>query len=130
MENILIFAFGAACGIIIYRGLMVLRLASINLSMFQVIELSCLQMLALTIEDASFVKETKHRIMRKTNSFTENQIKITRNEDELLLERWKDNSIQKLLNRYPENLRALARYNNWRTGMAWLDLNMEKVLDK
>jgi len=130
MENILIFAFGAACGIIIYRGLVVLRLANISLHAFKMVELLCLQMLALTIEDASFVKETKHKIMRKTHAFTENQIKLTKISDEQLMQTWKENSIQKLLSRYPENLKNIAKYTNWRSAMAWLELNREKVLDK
>tara|TARA_Y100000310_G_C20432569_1_gene692175 strand:- start:416 stop:712 length:297 start_codon:yes stop_codon:yes gene_type:complete len=94
------------------------------------VELLCLQMLALTIEDASFVKETKHKIMRKTHTFTENQMKLTKISDEQLMQTWKENSIQKLLSRYPENLKNMAKYSNWRTAMAWLELNREKVLDK
>ena len=130
MENILIFAFGAVCGIIMYRGLLVVRMASISLNAFRLVELSCLQMLALTIEDASFVKETKLVMMRRTKAFDENQIKLTKNTDNQLMKTWKENSIKKMLSRYPENLRSVARYSNWGTAMAWLELNKQKVLDK
>ena len=95
MENILIFAFGAICGIIMYRGLLVVRMASISLNAFRLVELSCLQMLALTIEDASFVKETKLAAMRKTRVFDENQIKLTKNMDNQLMKTWKENSIKR-----------------------------------
>jgi hypothetical protein len=130
MENTLIFAFGALIGVIIYRALVILRLASIGIGMFKLTELNCLQLLALTIEDASFVKETKHRIMERTNSFTDVQIEVTKIADEQLLKTWKEKSIKKLLSRYPQNLQGVARYSDWRTGMAWLNLNVEKVLDK
>lgn len=130
MENILIFGFGAVCGIIMYRGLLVLYVANISMNAFRMVELSCLQMLALTIEDAAFVKETKLVVMRKTNAFDENQIKITKNLDNQLMKTWKENSIKKMLSRYPESLRNAARYSNWGTAMAWLELNKQKVLDK
>jgi len=130
MENTLIFAFGALVGVIIYRALVVLRLASIGIGMFKLTELNCLQLLALTIEDASFVKETKHRIMERTNSFTDAQIEVTKIVDEQLLGTWKEKSIKKLLSRYPQGMQDVAQYNDWPTGMAWLNLNVEKVLDK
>tara|TARA_R110002051_G_scaffold23599_1_gene59374 strand:+ start:222 stop:614 length:393 start_codon:yes stop_codon:yes gene_type:complete len=130
VENILIFAFGAFCGIAIYRGLLVLYLVNISLNAFRMVELSCLQMLALTVEDATFVKETKLLVMQRTKSYNKNQIKITKNMDNQLMKIWKENSIKKMLSRYPKGMRQSARYGNWRTAMAWLELNKHKVLDK
>ena len=130
MENILIFAFGAFCGIVMYRGLLVLYLVNISLNAFRMVELSCLQMLALTVEDAAFIKETKLLVMQRTKSYNKNQIKITKNMDNQLMKIWKENSIKKMLSRYPKGMRQSVRYGNWRTAMAWLELNKHKVLDK
>lgn len=130
MENILIFSFGLVSGAIFYRAAAVLGIAWINTLMFRMVELQCLQLLALSLEDAAFMKEARRQMMEKTRIYDKNQIRIIKNEDQFNLQAWKSNSIKRLIDRYPENYQQSLRYDSWNTAMKYLNINMEKVLDR
>jgi len=130
MENILIFAFGLVAGAIFYRAAAILRVAWINLLMFRMVELQCLQMLAMSLEDAAFMKEARRQMMQKVRIYDKNQIRIIENEDQYNLQNWKDNSIDRLINRYPKNYKKTLKYHDWGTAMKYLNAHVEKVLDR
>tara|TARA_R110002074_G_scaffold30513_1_gene86368 strand:- start:258 stop:650 length:393 start_codon:yes stop_codon:yes gene_type:complete len=129
MENLVIFIFGCIAGCIFYNAAVTLGIAWRNLLMFRLVELQCLQLLAMSLEDAVFMKETRVKSMKKTDAYELNQIKITRNEDKYFLADWKARSIQRLIGRYPENYKRVVSYDDWSGAMEWLNLHTEKVLD-
>jgi hypothetical protein len=130
MENILIFAFGVACGVIFYRAAVLLGAAWYGAAMFRMVELQCLQLLALSLEDATFMKYARLQMMEKVRIYNKSQIKIIQNEDRYNLQSWKENSIDRLIGRYPENYRKSLRYHDWSTAMEYLNAHVEKVLDR
>lgn len=130
MENILIFAFGLAAGAIFYRAAVIMRVAWVSLLMFRMVELQCLQMLALSLEDAAFMKEARRQMMQKVRIYDKNQIRIIENEDRYNLQNWKDNSIDRLISRYPDNYKKTLKYHDWGTAMKYLSAHVEKVLDR
>lgn len=130
MENILIFAFGLFAGVIFYRAATILGAAWIGALTFKMVELQCLQLLALSLEDAAFMKEARRQMMEKTRIYDKNQIRIIKNEDHYNLQNWKNNSIKRLIDRYPEGYQRSLRYNNWDTAMKYLHSHIEKVLDR
>ncbi len=130
MESILIFISGLIAGAIFYRAAAVLGIAWINVLMFRMVELQCLQLLALSLEDAAFMKQARRQMMEKTRIYDKNQIRIIKNEDHYNLQNWKKNSIQRLIDRYPENYQQTLGYRDWDTAMRFLGTHMEKVLDR
>jgi hypothetical protein len=130
MENILIFAFGLAAGIIFYRAAVLLRAAWYGALMFRMVELQCLQLLALSLEDAAFMKYARIQMMERVRIYDKSQIKIIENEDRYNLQNWKENSIDRLIGRYPENYRKSLKYYDWDSAMKYLNAHVEKVLDK
>jgi hypothetical protein len=129
LENIIILLSGIVMGAFLYRTLLVLRVAYINLQMFRTVELQCLQLLALSLEDAVFLKETKRNIMRQLKVFDENQIKVANNEDKYNLNKWKENSVRRLLETYPENYRGVSPFEDWSSAMSWLEKNKEMIFN-
>jgi hypothetical protein len=130
VENILIFAFGLVAGVIFYRAAVILGAAWMGALMFRMVELQCLQLLALSLEDAAFMKQARRQMMEKTRIYDNNQIRIIKNEDHYNLQSWKSNSIRRLIDRYPEAYQRSLKYSNWDTAMKYLDSHMEKVLDR
>ena len=130
MENVIIFLSGALCGAIMYRGYAGVWSASKSISMFKTTELYCLQLLALSLEDVVFLKESKRKAMASLKFFNKSQLRMVKNQDDLMMTRWKNDSIKDLISRYPENYKATVKYNNWNTAMEWLNFNTHKVLDK
>ena len=130
MENVIIFLSGALCGAIIYRGYADVWSASKSISMFKTTELYCLQLLALSLEDVVFLKESKRKAMASLKFFNEGHLRMAKSQDDLMMAKWKSNSIRDLISRYPENYKATVKYSNWNTAMDWLNINTHKVLDK
>lgn len=130
MDNIATFLFGAMCGAIIYRGYSDVWGAAKSMSMFKITELYCLQLLALSLEDVVFLKESKRKSMPSLRNFDKNRLKMARAHDDLMIKEWKREAIKGLVSRYPENYKATVRYENWDGAMEWLNVNTHKVLDK
>lgn len=126
MENVLIFGMGAICGISIYRGLIILLSAGNGVLIFRQAEYMCLQLLALSLEDASNIKTTKQIIIDKGN-YSDNIIKFTRNEDRHSLDRWKSEAIQRLIKRYPPNYRKTIQYRDWTGAMKYFEDQRKKI---
>ena len=126
MESVLIFVMGAICGISIYRGLMILLAVSQGILIFRQAEYMCLQLLALSLEDASYIKTTKQQIIKKLN-YPDNVIKLTGNEDRYNLNRWKNEAIKRLIERYPPNYRKIVRYRNWTEAMKYFEDQRKKI---
>jgi hypothetical protein len=130
LENVIIFLSGALCGAIMYRGYTDVYSAAKSIGMFKITELYCLQLLALSLEDVTFLKESKRRAMTSLKFFNESQLRMAKNQDDLTTAKWKNNSIRDLISRYPENYKVTVKYSNWDTAMEWLNFNTHKVLDK
>ena len=62
----------------------------------------------------------------KDLKLTENQIKMAKNIDEIHIKRWKHESIQRLLIKYPASFRAKVEYDDWNSAMSFL----EKIIKK
>jgi len=99
----------------------------LSILMFKEAEYMCLQMLALSIEDATFLKVVKQRFMKQFE-YNRNIIKITVNEDEFNLERWKKESIKRLMDRYPPTYKRIVEYNDWKEAMQFLEKERKKTL--
>ena len=126
MENVLIFVMGAICGVSIYRGLIVLLGAGQGILIFRQAEYMCLQLLALSLEDASNIKTTKQTIINKLN-YPDNVIKFTRNEDQYNLDKWKNEAIRRLIDRYPPNYKKIVQYRNWSGAMKYFEDQRKKT---
>ena len=126
MESILIFVMGAICGISIYRGLLILMSVGEGIRIFREAEYMCLQLLALSLEDASNIKTTKQIIIDKLE-YPNNVIKLTRNEDRYSLDRWKNEAIQRLIERYPPNYKKIVSYRNWTGAMKYFEDQRKKI---
>jgi len=126
MESILIFVMGAICGISIYRGLLILMSVGEGIRIFREAEYMCLQLLALSLEDASNIKTTKQIIIDKLE-YPNNVIKLTRNEDRYSLDRWKNEAIQRLIERYPSNYKKMVSYRNWAGAMKYFEDQRKKI---
>ena len=87
----------------------------------------CLQMLALSVEDATFLKVVKQQFMKQFD-YNKNVIKITINDDEFNLDRWKKESINRLMHRYPPTYKRIVEYNNWKEAMQFLEKERKKLL--
>ena len=126
MENVLIFVMGAICGISIYRGLIILLGASQGILIFRQAEYMCLQLLALSLEDASYMKTTKQQIIKKLK-YPDNVVKLTGNEDRYNLNRWKKEAIKRLIERYPPNYKKIVQYRNWAEAMKYFEDQRKKI---
>ena len=125
----IIFVLGALFGYTISRAYTVLKGASLDMKMFRIAELYCLQMLTTCLEDRVFIKEVKYRVMRSNPEFGENQAKISKNEDEYSLSLWKDNVIKHMISVYPPHYKGIIKYNDWKGAMAWLNYFTQKKVD-
>ncbi len=126
MEAVLIFVMGAVCGISIYRGLTILLGAGQGVLMFRQAEYMCLQLLALSLEDAANIKTTKQKIIAKLGH-SENVIKLTRNEDAYNLSTWKRNAINRLIERYPSSYKRIIHYRNWNEAMNYFEKQRKNI---
>lgn len=130
MENVTIFLSGAICGAIMYRGYADVWAAAKSISMFKTTELYCLKLLALSLEDTVFLKESKNKVLSNLKLFNKSQSRMVKSQDDLMINKWKNNSVRDLISRYPENYKATVKYSDWDTAIAWLNFNTQKVLDK
>jgi len=126
VENVLIFVMGAICGISIYRGIMVLVNAGQGVLIFRQAEYMCLQLLALSLEDAHNIKTTKQQIIKKLE-YPDNVIKLTGNDDRYSLNRWKNEAIQRLIQRYPPNYKKIVQYRNWTEAMNYFEKQRKNI---
>lgn len=126
----IIFLCGLICGVVFHRAFAVIKGATLDIQMFRIAELYCLRMLTLCLEDGVFIKEAKYRAMRASPSMDENQVKIAKNEDSYLLGQWKEDAIKKMIAIYPPHYQRIIKYSDWKGAMGWLNLNMNKILDK
>lgn len=126
VENALIFIMGSICGISIYRGLTILLHARLGILMFRQVEYMCLQLLALSLEDAANIKRTKQMIFERLD-YPENVIKLTRNEDSFNLLTWKQEAIKRLIDRYPPNYRKIVQYRNWSEAMNYFEKQRKNI---
>ena len=126
----IIFLCGVICGVIFHRAFAVIKGATLDIQMFRIAELYCLRMLTLCLEDGVFIKEAKYRAMRESSSMDENQLKIAKNEDSYILGQWKEDAIKKMIAIYPPHYKSIIKYSDWKGAMGWLNLNVNKILDK
>ena len=99
----------------------------LSILMFKEAEYMCLQMLALSVEDAAFLKTVKQRFIKQMN-YPRNIVKITINDDEFSLESWKKESIKRLMKRYPPTYNRIVDYGNWKEAMQFLEKERKKLL--
>jgi len=99
----------------------------LGILLFKEAEYMCLQMLALSVEDATFLKVVKQQFMKQFD-YNKNVIKITINDDEFNLDRWKKESINRLMHRYPPTYKRIVEYNNWKEAMQFLEKERKKLL--
>jgi len=126
METVLIFVMGAICGISFYRGLLILMSTGPGILIFRQTEYMCLQLLALSLEDASTIKTIKQIIIDKL-SYPDDVTKLTRNEDRYSLDRWKNEAIQRLIERYPPNYKKMVQYRNWTEAMYYFEKQRKNI---
>ena len=99
----------------------------LSILMFREAEYMCLQLMALSLEDAAFLKSVKQRFMKQLD-YPKNIIKISINDDEFNLDRWKKESIKRLMDRYPPNYTRIVDYDNWAQAMQFLEKERKKLL--
>ena len=59
--------------------------------------------------------------------YPNNVIKLTRNEDRYNLDRWKNEAIQRLIERYPSNYKKMVSYRNWAGAMKYFEDQRKKI---
>jgi len=126
MESVIIFVMGAVCGISIYRGITILLGASQGVLIFRQAEYMCLQLLALSLEDAANIKTTKQQII-KNLKYPDNVVKLTGNEDRYNLNRWKKEAIKRLIERFPPNYKKIVHYRDWAGAMKYFEDQRKKI---
>ena len=99
----------------------------LKILMFKEAEYMSLQLLALSLEDAIFLKVVKQRFMKQFD-YNKNVVKITINDDDFNLDRWKKESIKRLMDRYPSNYKRIVDYSNWKEAMQFLEKERQKLL--
>jgi len=117
---------GAICGISIYRGIATLLAVGQGVLIFRQVEYMCLQLLALSLEDASNLKTTKRALLEKLE-YPDNVIKLTRNDDEYNLSVWKRESIKRLIGRYPPSYKRIIHYKTWSQAMNYLQKQRKNI---
>ena len=125
--EILLLIVGFISGIIITVFLSYALGIGLGLLLFKEAEYMCLQMLALSIEDAAFLKVVKQQFMKQFD-YNKNVVKITINDDEFNLDKWKKESIIRLMDRYPPTYKRIVEYNNWKEAMQFLEKERKKML--
>tara|TARA_R100000808_G_C2133331_1_gene142095 strand:+ start:484 stop:876 length:393 start_codon:yes stop_codon:yes gene_type:complete len=122
MAEFCIFLMGIIAGAFVYSALVRMMGNGAGIILFKQVELECLAILALSVEDAAFIKTAKHQAMTHLG-YDENTIKITINEDEFTLERWKLAALSRLHSYYPTNLVGSPPYSDWQSAMKYLNDN-------
>lgn len=95
--------------------------------MFKEAEYMCLQLLALSVEDAAFLKSVKQGFIKQMD-YPKNIVKITINDDEFNMDRWKKESIKRLMDRYPPTYKRIVEYYDWNGAMQFLEKERKKLL--
>ena len=125
--EIFLLGIGFAVGILCATFLSYALGTGLSILMFRQVEYMSLQLLALSLEDAIFLKVVKQRFMKQFD-YNKNIVKITINDDEFNLDRWKKESIKRLMDRYPPNYKRLVDYSNWKEAMQFLEKERQKLL--
>ena len=125
--EIFLLIFGFVIGIVFTIFLSYALSTGLSLLLFKETEYMCLQLLALSVEDAVFLKVVKQRFMKQFD-YDRNAIKITINDDDFNLERWKKESIKRLMDRYPSTYKRIVDYSNWQEAMQFLEKEKKKLL--
>ena len=125
--EIVLLGMGFVGGIALTLFLSYALRVGLGILIFKETEYMCLQMLALSLEDATFLKVVKQRFMKQFE-YDKNVIKITINEDDFNLERWKKESIKRLMERYPPTYKRIVTYSNWKEAMQFLEKERKKIL--
>ena len=126
MEAVVIFIMGSICGISLYRAFSILLGATQGVLIFRQAEYMCLQLLALSLEDAANIKTTKQKIIEKLN-YPNNVIKLVKNEDSYNLSAWKQEAIKRLIDMYPPNYRKIVHYRNWNEAMNYFETQRKNI---
>ena len=126
MEAVVIFIMGSICGISLYRAFSILLGATQGVLILRQAEYMCLQLLALSLEDAANIKTTKQKIIEKLN-YPNNVIKLVKNEDSYNLSAWKQEAIKRLIDRYPPNYRKIVHYRNWNEAMNYFETQRKNI---
>ena len=126
MNELLIFIFAFAAGMAVHFIFNRMLGIGAGIIFFKQAELECLKMLALSLEDAAFMKAAKQKIMKQFD-YEANAIKITINEDDFTLDQWKKASVVRLVDRYPTNIAGRAHYDDWKSAMAYLNEHADEV---
>ena len=129
MNELLIFIFGLMAGAFVQAIFSRILGIGAGIILFKQVELECLRMLALSLEDAAFMKGAKQKIMKQFD-YDPNAVKITINEDDFTIAQWKRASIDRVIERYPTNLTGLTLYDDWESAMQYLNDNSNLVEDK
>jgi hypothetical protein len=119
--------FGIFVGIVISIFFSYALGVGLSILMFKEAEYMCLQMLAMSVEDAAFLKTIKQRFIKQLD-YPKNIVKITINDDEFNLESWKRESIKRLMDRYPPTYNRIVDYGNWKEAMQFLEKEKKKML--
>jgi len=125
--EIVMLLVGFGCGVMVTIFMSYALGSGLSILMFKETEYMCLQMLALSMEDAVFLKVIKQRFMKQLD-YNKNVVKITINEDEFNLERWQKESIKRLMDRYPPTYKRIVEYDDWKEAMQFLEKERKKML--
>jgi len=101
----------------------------LSIKTFRTVEIYCLWMLVMCLEDLVFIREIKYQAAAEADNIPENELKIMKNEDEVLLDKWKHDAIKKLIMSAPPFYQKVIVYRTWNQAMAWLNENIQLALD-
>ena len=115
------FLFGA------FVAVFLTRLLSITHAAFLVHEAiyDSLKMLAKMHEDLHFVRELKHKEMKKSG-LNEEQITKFEEVDDKIIQGWKNTVIQNIILNSPPTFRKIIKFSNWKEAMEQLNSMYKK----
>ena len=112
--------FWAAFGLVSYKIISrIFEYGRVSLLIRDIV-IRCLVLIAAIVEDVSYMRTLKYKIMVE-NNIEEEEIEAIKSIDEKALHVWKTNTIATIINAFPKELKAVIDFSNWDEAMVRLD---------
>lgn len=126
MDSIMIFFSGIVLGTCFGIAYSVINNSSGNLEAARIADLYCLKLLSVSLEEANYIKHTKHKMMKKFKTHSPEHIKLLKTQDDYNVGKWKKEAIERLLSRHPKSYKSLVGYHDWDSAVRWLNKETKK----
>jgi hypothetical protein len=121
---LLVFVFGY----LTHKTFYFLRSVKVSIGLIRVAQLISLAVLAKSMENFYYSHTARLRRMRE-NEESENNIKDVRRSFNVEISSYKERAIKEMLDLHPNFYRPIIDFDNWNSGMKYLDENKQFVLN-